>query len=571
VLTATEPARGAQLERAPEEVVFRFNEPVEASFGAVRVFDSAAEQVDDGEVTRPGNDAAAIGVGLEPDLPDGTYTATYRVVSADSHPISGGFVFTVGDPPAGSAVPVGDLIDDAGAGPVTDAALGVARVATYTATALLIGGLAFLVWCWTPALAGLAGADGRWRAAAGAFGSRLRLLLVVGVGVGMAATAAGIVLQGALALGTSFWDALSPSVIGDVLGTRFGEVWGLRFLVLAVLGGLLFVPAVGFRFATLREASLGAAGAAPADPLPASPFVVAATGVALGFLALAPGLAGHPSVGDPRWLSLGANFVHVLAFSVWAGGLVAIVFALPAATSRLEAGERTGLLAETLIRFSGIALVSVAVLLASGIAQAVIQLDSLADLVETGYGRAILVKAGLLGLLVGLGAVNRRRSVPAMVERADARRSPGEAGVVLRRTLRAEIVLIGGVLAATAVLAASSPTAATGGPFSASAPIGGATLELTVDPAAAGPNEIHIYLFDRETGAQYEEVKELTVRAELPAEDVGPLEIDTRKAGPGHYVARNAPLGVSGDWVLEVAARVSAFEQNEADVEVPIR
>ncbi len=102
-LIATTPERGARVQAAPERVAFRFNEPVEAGFGAVRVFDAEGERVDEGDPIRPGDDSKAIGVALRSGLPDGSYTATYRVVSADSHPISGGFVFTVGE---GGAAPV---------------------------------------------------------------------------------------------------------------------------------------------------------------------------------------------------------------------------------------------------------------------------------------------------------------------------------------------------------------------------------------------------------------------------------------------------------------------------------
>jgi copper transport protein len=122
------------------------------------------------------------------------------------------------------------------------------------------------------------------------------------------------------------------------------------------------------------------------------------------------------------------------------------------------------------------------------------------------------------------------------------------------------------------VLAALAPPATSeSGPYSTSADLGGARLELTVDPAVAGENEVHVYLFDRETGAQWDEAKELAVTATLPAEAIGPIELDPRKAGPGHYVVRDAALGVAGEWELDVSSRVSAFEEQRASVEVPIR
>ena len=80
-----------------------------------------------------------------------------------------------------------------------------------------------------------------------------------------------------------------------------------------------------------------------------------------------------------------------------------------------------------------------------------------------------------------------------------------------------------------------------------------------------------MYLFDREDGSQYDEAKELTVGASLPDAGIGELEQEVTKSGPGHYVVRDAQLGVAGDWTFEIGARVSAFDRYETDVEVPIR
>jgi copper transport protein len=51
--------------------------------------------VDEGDLVRPDGASEAVGVALRGDLADGSYTATFRVVSAESHPVSGGYVFTV--------------------------------------------------------------------------------------------------------------------------------------------------------------------------------------------------------------------------------------------------------------------------------------------------------------------------------------------------------------------------------------------------------------------------------------------------------------------------------------------
>jgi hypothetical protein len=91
-----------------------------------------------------------------------------------------------------------------------------------------------------------------------------------------------------------------------------------------------------------------------------------------------------------------------------------------------------------------------------------------------------------------------------------------------------------------------------------------------VDPARSGANEVHVYLLNRRDGRQYDRVKELELRASLPDMSVGPVQLRTEKAGPGHYVVRRAQLAPGGDWRLEVSARVSEFDIYEKPVEVPI-
>jgi copper transport protein len=93
---------------------------------------------------------------------------------------------------------------------------------------------------------------------------------------------------------------------------------------------------------------------------------------------------------------------------------------------------------------------------------------------------------------------------------------------------------------------------------------------MTVDPARVGSNQVHLYLFDARTGAQFAGAQEVTLSAALPEQDIGPLPLDLRPSGPGHYIAPGAALGVSGDWTLLVTVRVSAFDQYEEEFEVPI-
>jgi copper transport protein len=547
-LTGSEPARGAVAPHQPERVTLRFSEPVEATFGDVRVFDAAGSRVDDGDVEHPGGAGEVLAVGLRPDLPDGTYTATYRIISADSHPVSGGFTFSIGARGPPPAQQVDQLIHGGGHDGAVQTAAGVVRWVAYAAIAVGLGALAFLALVWRPALAAVGGTGEAWASAARRFDRRARTILLAAAAAGILSGVAGIVLQGAIAADIPLGDALTPHVVGEVLDTRFGTVWGARTLAWVALGALVL--------------------AAPALPRRA----LAAAAVPAAVIAVTPALGGHAGATSPEALLVPLDVVHVLAMALWGGGLAMILLAVPAATRRLDPPDRSRVLAAALVRFSPLALASVAALLVTGIAQSLIYLDAVGDLTGTAFGRAILAKAVLLAALIGLGALNRQRGVPRLRAIAADGAPPGAVGRLLRRTLRAEVALIVAVLAVTAALVHFSPPGeAASGPFSADVAIGDARLELTVDPALVGSNEIHLYLFRAADGAQYTATKELRVAASLPERDVGPIEVEARRAGPGHWLVPGAVLGVAGTWRIEITNRVSDFDESVAAVEVPVR
>lgn len=564
-LESTTPARGASLHEPPAQIVLHFNEAVEGNFGAIRVFDGRGERVDAGNAFHPDGEGSDLAVKVKPGLKDGTYTATYRIVSADSHPIAGGYTFSIGHGGATSATVDELLADDAGSGSVTATAFGAARAVQYAAIALALGTLIFAAVAWLPALRELAGGGGRWQAASAAFAGRARRLLLVAGGAGLLSGAAGLVLQGATASGSTFWSALDADVLGDVLDTRFGTVSGLGVLAWAAVLGLAAAPRGPLP--VLRPASVGATGLA----LPAAPRLVAFA-APLALLAALPALGGHAGTQDPRVVMLGTNIVHVLAMGAWLGGIAVLVLALRGATARLELHDRTRLLAAAVARFSALAGIAVAALLASGILQSIVAMTAVDDLVDTAFGRAVLIKGCLFVALVTLGWMNRRRLIPGLRRAAAGGESPGRAGVLLRRTLRGEAALGVAVLAVTGALATyAPPDARSSGPFSTSETLGPARIEATVDPARVGRNLMHVYLFSRADGRQYDAAKEFTISASLPSKDIGPIELRARKGGPGHYVVDAASFGAAGDWTVEVVARVSEFDEYRTRLEVPIK
>ena len=108
-LVSTDPAENARLDTAPAQVTLQFSEGVSLGAGYARVQDGAGERVDTGAASV---EDGVLTIPLRSDLPDAGYLVSYRVVSADSHPIAGSYSFVVGD---GELVPADAA---AGEGPV---------------------------------------------------------------------------------------------------------------------------------------------------------------------------------------------------------------------------------------------------------------------------------------------------------------------------------------------------------------------------------------------------------------------------------------------------------------------
>lgn len=603
-LQSTLPERGQKLDAAPQDVVFIFDESVEASFGALRVFDATGQEVQTGDAFHPNNRGERIAIKLKPGLGDGTYTATYRVVSADGHAISSGFVFTVGEGAAPSASLDQLLASGGQTGPVTNTALAVARGFQYTAIALGLGALIFFLACWRPA-----------RLSSRPFTARLERILLVAAVTGFISAFIAVILQGAIGQGGSFWGAAKPDVFVEVLGTRFGRAWGIAagvwLLVLAllatrplrpreeaarghapmpgeglggaggfgpagdgggVLGGSAPAPAGGPALAAAGGGVAIVSPPAPASAAPAAPVLATGKVVALAIplfaLALLPSLGGHTSVQKPVAVLMPMNVLHVLAMSAWLGGVAVLVLALRAATSGVAPEQRTPLLATVVGRFSLVATVALPVLILSGVVQSLIEVGRWGALLDTPFGRSVLIKIAVAVLILAAGAYNRQRLVPALKRLTG---SPGQTGVLLRRILVVELVLGTIALGATGALSSYAPsTAQSARPFSGTVNVGPARVEVTVDPARVGPNETHVYLFDRKTGAAFEGTEELRMTAEMPSKGIAKITLEPNVAGPGHYVVNAASLGVAGDWSLEITVRVSDFDEYTSKLTVPI-
>jgi len=531
ILAHTEPHRGAVLPRAPGEVRFAFNEPVRAPADALRVFDETGERVDTGAVRAVGGGDTEYAVPLRGDLPDGVYTATFRIVSADGHPIAGGLTFSVGDAATGdggAAPTVAELLERTSASPVVEGAYAVVRGLHYAALLLLVGALFFAAVVWRAAARAGGVSPARWP----------HRLLVGLAGLGLVCALLGVPLQGALGAAVALPGALDAGVLEGALETRSGQAWLLRAGAwLAVLVVLL---------------------AGPRWPARAP---LAAVALAAAVLAASLPWAGHAATQHPQAVLVPVDLLHVVAAGAWLGGLVLLlaVFWPPRET---WPGEGSVTATEA---FSRLALPAVVVLAVAGVVQGWIYLGSLDELLSGTYGVALLAKVLLLGGVVVLGAGNRRRL-------AALRRLPGPSARALRRAMRAEVGLAVLVLAATAVLVRAAPPASqAAAPAEVEAHAGPMRVELVAEPSRVGPNDLHVYLVHRETGEQAHRVEQVTVELTQPERGIGPISLDLRRRSPGHYALLDQAIGVPGEWQAAIAVRVSDFEEHRVRASLEVR
>ncbi len=167
--------------------------------------------------------------------------------------------------------------------------------------------------------------------------------------------------------------------------------------------------------------------------------------------------AGHAATGGDATLNVAIDLIHQLATAAWLGGLVGLAGrAIPAARGLPEA-DRVRLAAAVVVRVSALALTAVALLVVTGVYRALAEV-SVDDLLDTGYGRALLVKLGLFAVLLVGGAYNRMVVHPRL-ERAALGLDPGDRGAAaaLRVSGRAELALAAALMVSVAVLVSLAP------------------------------------------------------------------------------------------------------------------
>ncbi|MFK0128839.1 copper resistance CopC/CopD family protein [Streptomyces rubiginosohelvolus] len=590
-LTGSDPADGAVVDTAPKEVTLSFSEAIAVGDDSIRVLDPSGKRADTDTEPKDLSEGSTVryGVTLHSGLPDGTYTVAWQAISADSHPISGAFTFSIGAP---SETTVALPSQEAGGGPV-GVVYDIARYAAYGGFVLLVGGSAFVLVCWR----------------GGATALPMQRLVVRGWLTLTAATLVMLLLRNPYTGSGKFADAFDLAGLQSVLDTKPGAALVSRLLL---LGAAALFIAVLFGTYARRE-----------DEREKKDLTF---GLAVGGGVVATGIAAtwamseHASTGIQANIAMPVDVLHLLAVAAWLGGLASLLVALYRTPDIGSAAVR---------RFSAVAFGSVVVLAATGIYQSWRQVGSWSALTGTRYGQLLILKVALIAVLLAVAWFSRRwtgrltdsavasedaseeepesESEPESVS-ADPDPDPERAAQLarqraaltatkkkrirdadpqrsgLRRSVLAEAAVAVVLLAVTTMLTSTEPgrteEEAAGGTTSASAPAAGGpvnlkmpfdtggqngkgTVRIDIEPGRTGSNDLHVWI-DGSDGKPMD-VPELKLALTLESKDIGPLPVVPDRLAEGHWSASAVQIPMAGDWKIDVTVRTSDIDQVTID------
>ncbi|MBB5870123.1 copper transport protein [Allocatelliglobosispora scoriae] len=515
-LLGTNPGQGSIVQTAPSDVTLTFSEPVSPVSDKIRIIGPDGERADRGT---PSADGTVLKIGLRDSPPIGTYLVTYRVISADSHPVAGGFTFSVGAP---SATPPTDKAADQGTDPTVTKAIGINKFIGYAGLTLIAGPALVLLLLW-PARLSRRGP---------------RRLLWTGFGLVGFSSLAALFLQAPYTNGTSL-GGVTTGDLTDVLGETFGTVLLLRL-------GVLVISAIVLNATLKRDA-----------PARSDLMILAILG-AVG--AATWPLVGHPAASPVPTITIVVDAIHLASMALWIGGLVMLgFFLLP--RNRGADDRELGAILPVWSRWAGLAVSS---LLLAGVVQALIEVGTVSALVDTTYGRLLLVKAGLVAIVLAVAFASR-----TLVVRSG---SPS----TLRRNVLIEVAVAAVIIGITSALVQTTPARVARTDSAAPVTVGFNTaitgklysLQVQVEPAAIGENTIHLYAYTADGRPQ--KVLEWKVTATQAAQGIEGVDVPMLGITDNH-ASGSISLPVAGDWVFKFTLRTTEIDQETVTATVPIR
>ena len=532
----SDPAPNALLDDAPDNLTIEFNEPIVLNLSRIDVLTQAGEAIETGALQIVDADGRILSVSL-PELEQGAYLVSWQVLSTvDGHTTAGTYAFGVGV--AATAVATESTVT-AQLSPLSAAA----RWLTLTGIALLMGLFAFRLFVWNPIMADvdLQPEEEQLDVTLAQTSIRIGIIGIVLLGLGLVII---FIDQ------TRVYDLLQTANLQTWVSTRFGTMWLVRFLLVALshFNLSLFVDVKSGR-KELRgwEWWLG--------------FLLA-----IG-LSLTVSLVSHSAaLAEETVQSILIDWIHVLAGTIWAGSLLFLTIALWQAR-QLSNEARSWLNLSLILNFSAIAAIAMGLLLTSGGYLASKHVGGWTEFVGTAYGLTLLSKIGISLLALAIAGINllfvKPRLNTAYENAGEHRSENGRPPPILRRfrlLVWAEMALALLILAAAGILTDLQRGA--DAPLLADAP--GQTnvvqsaedlqVAMQIEPALVGANNFEIVITDAE-GNPATGLEDVSVRFTFLDQSIGSSFADAEPLGNGRFQLEGSYISLIGTWQVEVSIR----------------
>jgi copper transport protein len=341
-------------------------------------------------------------------------------------------------------------------------------------------------------------------------------------------TLEGLIAYGPHISGYKIYKALDLSLLSETLTTQYGKMQLARLVLLGIIGALIAV--IQFRGTWWWKFG---------------------TWASLVGITLTLSLAGHPVATNPVALSVGLDMLHMLAVSLWVGPLMIIVY-----DRKMWLANDESTSAPSLQWFSRTAGFAVPVIVVTGVIQAWLMMDGFGQILETRYGRTLIVKSCLVIVLIALGAVSRV---------AMQRKQSGS----LRQSMGIEVLFAIIILTITSALVAM-PQKGTIEPAPLSSTIfqGQMIVELSLTSARVGQSEVHVVI--ARADGTFVQIDSATARMSMPSRNIPNGPIVLSETGSNHF-SGVTEFAYSGEWVVEILVKETASSTTLFKIDVDIK
>lgn len=515
-LVSSNPVNGQELQTSPKEIKIKFSEDVISNNQSIRLFNGNGDQIQ--LKSKVKNSDGTISAD-SPTLADGTYVVAWSIISADTHPQKGAFIFSINDQVKSDVLSnksFDNLFRNTNISPLQKNVSNLNRFVLFVSLTLLIGSILLQI------VLNLSINDKFFK----------RYIFALSA-VCIVTTLLSMIFYVANVRNLGFFDSISLKAIGEELSEKYLVISLIRIVTVAIT---MLVWNTNLK---IRN------------------WIVVTSAL---FLAISLSYTGHASAGTFLIIAFIFDLIHVLAASTWFSGLVMMP----------KVSKQYGI--DTIKKFSSTAMVCVISVAITGSFAFWRQVGTLDAATHTWFGKLLLTKITLFVLLIGV-AYYTNRILRANLKENNLNRSK------FLKYIYVEAILVLVILSLTSLLTNTIPAKTEyTKPIAKEIATNKLTFNVTVDPAKSGPVDIHVFVVDN-NGFPYQfkpgevsltkQALELTLSNEK--RHISDIPIEMRYQGLNHFVSLNANIPFSGVWDMRIRLQTGKFDTTLATTTIVIK